>query len=75
MRKNHAFTLVEMIVALVLGTLLLATLMGVLRRSFFEIATSRQVDPSVHRMGLLADQLRRDLTNARSISVGNKRFE
>ncbi len=74
-RKNRAFTLVEMIVALVLGTLLLATLMGVLRRSFVEISTTRQDDPSIHRMGLLADQLRRDLSNARNISVGNNRFE
>ncbi len=72
---NSAFTLVEMIVALVLGTLLLATLMGVLRRSFSEVANSMRDDPNFNRMGLLVDQLRRDMSNARSIFVGENRLE
>lgn len=64
-----------MVVALVLGTILLATLMGVLRRSFSEIAFAIQDDPSIQRTGLLADQLRRDLANARRMRVGSNRFE
>jgi len=73
--RKRAFTLVEMIIAIVLGTLLLASLMGVLRRSFSELAVATQDDPRVSRKGLLVDQLRRDMSNARSISVGNNRFE
>lgn len=73
--KKRAFTLIEVIVALVLGTLLLAALMGVLRRSFAEIGVATRDDPSVARLGLLVEQLRRDLTNARKMYVGNNRFE
>ena len=72
---RSAFTLIEIIVALVLGTLLLATLMGVLRRSFSEIGNATRNDPSVARLGLLVEQFRRDLTNARGMVVGNNRFE
>ena len=74
-RRKIAFTLVEMIVALVLGTLLLATLMGVLRRSFSEIVSSTRDDSNFNRMTLLVDQLRRDMSNARRILVGDNRFE
>ena len=73
--RRCAFTLIEIIVALVLGTLLLATLMGVLRRSFSEIGVATRDDPGVARLGLLVEQLRRDLTNARKMYVGNNRFE
>ena len=73
--KKQAFTLIEIIVALILGTLLLATLMGVLRRSFSEIGISTRNDPSIERLGLLVEQFGRDLTNARSMVVGENRIE
>ncbi len=72
---KRAFTLIEIIIALVLGTLLLATLMGVLRRSFLEIGNATRIDPSVARLGLLVEQFRRDIANARSMIVGNNRVE
>jgi len=74
-KRRRAFTLIEIIVALVLGTLLLAALMGVLRRSFAEIGLATRDDRGAARLGLLVEQLRRDLTNARKMYVGNNRFE
>jgi len=74
-RTQAAFTLIELVVAIALGTLLLTTLMGVLRRSFAEIRVAASDDPSKLGRVLLAEQLRRDLTNARRMTVGNNRFE
>ncbi len=73
--RKRAFTLIEILIALVLGTLLLATLMGVLRRSFSEIGNSTQTDPSIARHGLMVEQFGRDIANARSMIVGNNRVE
>ncbi len=73
--RKRAFTLIEIIIALVLGTLLLATLMGVLRRSFSEIGNATRTDPSIARLGLLVEQFGRDIANARSMVIGINRVE
>jgi len=70
-----AFTLIELVVALLLGTLLLITLMGVLRHSFSVVGTSLSDEPLTMRRDVLIEQLRRDLTNARRMQVGINRFE
>jgi prepilin-type N-terminal cleavage/methylation domain-containing protein len=74
-RVNCGFTFVEMIVALVLGTLLLTTLLGVMRRCFVDLANVMRGDLSAEGTRGLIEQLRRDLSNARSISQGSNRFE
>jgi prepilin-type N-terminal cleavage/methylation domain-containing protein len=70
-----AFTLVELLVAIVLGSILMGTLMGVLRRSFSEITVATRDDPSLTRNVLLLEQLRRDFSNARRLQIGIDRFE
>ena len=74
-RFKRAFTLVEMIVAMVLGTLLLVALTGVMRRCFSEIANTSKADPGNSRSGAMIEQFRRDLTNARQIAQGPNHFE
>lgn len=73
-RQRHGFTLMELIVALVLGAILLITLVGVLRRSFAEIRVATSDDRASHRYSLLLEQLRRDVSNARRIDSGSNRL-
>ncbi|MEQ1824849.1 MAG: prepilin-type N-terminal cleavage/methylation domain-containing protein [Pirellula sp.] len=72
--RRRGFTLIEMVVALLLGALLFAVMTSVLRRSFAEIKAS-QTDPSIGKIPMLLEQLSRDITNARQIRVGVNRFE
>jgi prepilin-type N-terminal cleavage/methylation domain-containing protein len=74
-QRKDAFTLIELVVALVLGTLIMTTLMGVLRRSFNEFGAAATDDLIVLRNEWLVEQLRRDLSNARQMQVGMNRFE
>jgi len=73
-RTAFAFTLIELVVALVLGSLLLTLLMAVMRRSFTQLRVASD-DTSLVKSTLLIDQLRRDFTNARRLRVGVNAFE
>jgi len=70
---RQAFTLLEMVIALVLASLLLVTLTGVLRRCFTEIRIGND-DSNLLKHGLLIEQLHRDMCNSRSMQLGNNRI-
>lgn len=71
---RRALTLIEMVVALVLGALLLGVMTSAIRRSLIEVKASA-VDPYPIHATLLLEQLGRDLANARKIAVGSNRLE
>jgi len=73
--RNSAFTLIEMMVALLLGTILLVAIGSVLRRVFSDWQSIRQ--ESSQGMGLLElrEQISRDLTNARRVRISENRIE
>jgi prepilin-type N-terminal cleavage/methylation domain-containing protein len=73
--NKRAFTLIEMVVALVLGTLLMAAITHVMQRCFADIRFSMNEDPRFARVSMMVEQLRHDITNARQIRVGDNRFE
>jgi prepilin-type N-terminal cleavage/methylation domain-containing protein len=71
---RRAFTLIEMVVALVLGTLLMAAITSALRRSLIELKAHVE-DPQPAHATLLIEQFGRDLANARQLAQGPNRLD
>jgi prepilin-type N-terminal cleavage/methylation domain-containing protein len=72
---TYGFTLIEVIVALVLGTLLLTFCTQVIGHSFKAINTSSRYDAIAQFITPLREQLQYDFTNARQFRAGINQFE
>lgn len=72
MNRTHVaargFTLIELIAATALGALLMILLTGVLRSIVLQQRRAHRVAAQVPPSVILADQIRRDLQNARSVA-------
>ncbi len=75
LRCSAAFSLIELVVALVLSALLMVLVLGVLRRSFLSIEPPNGEMVNAFARTQLIEQLRRDLTNARQIQIAENAFE
>ncbi|WP_286177524.1 PulJ/GspJ family protein [Rhodopirellula sp. JC639] len=68
---SRAFTLIEMIVALVLASLMMVGLLGIVLSVSKQSGQLRRDQTDHVAAGLLADRLRNDLINARGIAAGS----
>ncbi len=73
--RRGGLTLIELVLAMLLGTLLLVTLMGVLRRSFAETAWSTSSAAGRHSILMLEEQFRRDIIQSRRVRFSTNSIE
>ena len=74
-RRVKAFTLIELIVAIVLASLMMVTLIRVVERVAIENRQLKRQQTDLVAIGILADRLREDLINARGMRLARNRIE
>ena len=68
-RQRNGFTLIELIASVMLAAMMMAALMNITWSVFQEMRRMKAAEASRFPITILADQMRRDLLNARGIQV------